>query len=66
MRAYLSRLFELSAAGFLAGAATYVAQNGLDYSSAGLRGLVTAGALASYGLVVKQLGADKDRPTLGK
>jgi hypothetical protein len=60
---YLKRQGELASAGFLAGAGSYVAQNGLDLSAAGLRGLLVAGALAAYGLLVKQLG-DKERPTV--
>jgi hypothetical protein len=60
---YGKRLVELSLAGGLAGAASYVAQNGLELSGAGLRGLYTAGALAAYGVLVKRLG-DKDRPTV--
>lgn len=66
MRAYLTRLTELVAVGFLTGATSYIAQNGLDYSAAGVRGLLVAGATAVYGLLVKQAGADKERPTLGK
>ena len=64
MKSYLKRLAELAGAGFLAGAGSYVGQNGLDLSAAGLRGLVVAGALAAYGVVVKSVGA-KDRPTVG-
>lgn len=64
MRAYLSRLAELAATGFLAGAASYVSEHGLDFTEAGLRGLLVAGALSVYGLLVKQFGADKDRPTI--
>lgn len=63
MKAYLRRQAELAAAGFAAGVASYVAQNGVDLSAAGLRGLVVAGALAAYGLLVKRFG-DKDRPTV--
>lgn len=65
MKQYLARLAELAAAGFLAGAASYVAQNGLELSQAGLRGLLVAGATAVYGVLVKRLGEDKDRPTVG-
>lgn len=64
MKQYLARLVELAGAGFLAGAGAYVQANGLDLSQAGLRGLVGAGLLAAYGLVVKRLGA-QDRPTVG-
>lgn len=63
MKSYLKRLVELAVAGFGAGATTYVVQNGLDLSAAGLRGLLVAAALAAYGVVVKQLGKDVDRPT---
>ena len=63
MKDYLKRQGELASAGFLAGAGSYVAQNGLDLSAAGLRGLLVAGALAAYGLLVKRLG-DKERPTV--
>lgn len=62
---YLKRLAELAGAGFLAGAVAYVGQNGLDYSEAGLQGLGTAGALAAYGVVMKSVGSNKDRPTVG-
>lgn len=61
---YLKRLAELSLAGFLAGAASYSVQNGVDLSSAGLRGLLTAAGLAAYGVAVKKLGSDVDRPTV--
>lgn len=63
MKDYFKRLVELAAAGFVAGAGTYVAQNGFELSEAGVRGVLTASALAAYGLVVKKLG-DKDRPTV--
>lgn len=63
MKAYLKRQAELAGAGFVAGASSYVLQNGLDLSSAGLRGLLVAGAMAAYGVLVKSLG-DKDRPTV--
>lgn len=65
MRDYLKRLGELAGAGFLAGAGSYVAANGLDLSQAGLRGLVAAGILAAYGVIVKQVG-DRERPTATK
>lgn len=60
---YLKRLAELAAAGFVAGAGSYVAQNGVDLSAAGVRGLVVAGLLAAYGVLVKQAG-DGERPTV--
>jgi hypothetical protein len=63
LKVYLKRQAELAAAGFVAGVGTYVAQNGLDLSQAGLRGLLVAGAMAAYGVLVKHLG-DKDRPTV--
>lgn len=63
MYAYLKRLAELAGAGFIAGAGTYVAQNGFELSSAGLRGLLTAAALAAYGVLVKPVG-DSERPTV--
>jgi hypothetical protein len=61
---YLKRLVELAAAGFVAGAGAHVAENGLELSEASARGLVTAGLLAGYGVVVKKVGEDKDRPTV--
>jgi hypothetical protein len=64
MKDYLKRMVELASAGFLAGASSYVAQNGFELSSAGVRGLLVAAGLAAYGVVVKRLG-DKDRPTVG-
>ena len=63
MKSYLKRLGELAGAGFLAGAGEYVARNGFELSQAGLRGLGVAGALAAYGVIVKQLG-DRQRPTV--
>lgn len=63
MKDYLKRLAELAAVGFGAGAAEYVAVNGLDWSRAGLQGLVVAGVVAAYGVIVRSLG-DKDRPTV--
>lgn len=65
MKQYLARLAELATAGFLAGAVSHVAENGLDLSQAGLRGLLGAGVLAAYGVAAKYLGEDKDRPTVG-
>jgi hypothetical protein len=59
---YLKKLAELAAAGFVAGAGSYVAVEGVDLSSAGLRGLLTAGLLAAYGVLVKNVGEDKDSP----
>lgn len=64
MKAYVKRLVELAGAGALAGAGSYVAQNGLDLSGAGLRALLVAAGMAGYGVLVKRLG-DKDRPTVG-
>jgi hypothetical protein len=63
LKDYVKRLAELAGAGFLAGAGAHVAEHGLDYSAAGLKGLAVAGALAAYGVLVKRLG-DKDRPTV--
>lgn len=62
VKKYLKRLVELAAAGFVAGAGSYVAQNGLELSEASVRGVVVAGLLAAYGVVVKAAG-EKDRPT---
>jgi hypothetical protein len=59
---YLKRLGELAVAGFVAGAGSYVAQNGVDLSAAGIRGLVVAGLLAAYGVLAKPAG-DRERPT---
>jgi hypothetical protein len=64
MKAYLSRLVELAGAGALAGAGSYVAQNGFELSGAGLRALLVAAGLAAYGVLVKPVG-DKERPTVG-
>lgn len=64
MRDYLKRLGELAGAGFVAGAGSYVAQNGVELSAAGLRGLFVAAGLAAYGVIVKKLGEDVDRPTV--
>lgn len=63
MKDYVKRLVELALAGAVAGAGSYVAQNGLDLSGAGLRALLVAAGMAAYGVVVKKLG-DKDRPTV--
>lgn len=62
---YLKQLAELAGAGFVAGVGSYVAQNGVDLSSAGLRGLIVAGALAAYGVLVKNVG-DKESPLAAK
>lgn len=64
MKLYLKRLAELAIAGFFTGGAEYVVTEGADLSSAGLQGLLVAAGLAAYGLVVKQLGDDVDRPTV--
>lgn len=63
MREYLKRLIELAAAGFVAGAGGHVVEHGFELSEASVRGLVTAGLLAGYGVVVKQVGAS-ERPTV--
>lgn len=63
MKDYLKRQAELVVAGALAGGASYVAQNGLDLTAAGLRALLVAAGMAAYGVLVKRLG-DKDRPTV--
>lgn len=63
MRQYLARVAELAGVAFGAGVVTYVTENGLDWSEAGLRGLATAGVVAAYGAVVRYLG-EKDRPTV--
>lgn len=65
MLTYLKRLAELAGAGFLAGAASYVAQSGLHLDGASLRGLIVGGGLAAYGVIVKNLG-DRLRPTATK
>lgn len=63
MKDYLKRLAELAGAGFVAGAGEHVVRHGFELSQAGVKGLVVAGLLAAYGVVVKKLG-DKDRPTV--
>lgn len=63
MKDYVKRLAELAGAGFVAGAGEHVVRHGFELSQAGLKGLVVAGLLAAYGVVVKRLG-DKDRPTV--
>lgn len=60
---YIKRLAELAGAGFVAGAGEHVVRHGFELSQAGVKGLVVAGLLAAYGVVVKRLG-DKDRPTV--
>lgn len=65
MKSYLKRLAELAVAGAGAGAASYIAQNGLDLSGAGLRALLTAAGMAAYGVVVKRVG-DRSRPTVSE
>lgn len=64
MRDYLKRLAELAVAGFVAGAGEEIVTDGFDLSAAGLKGLVVAGLLAAYGVVVKKLGDDRQRPTI--
>lgn len=63
MKDYLKRLAELAGAGFVAGAGGHVVRHGFELSQAGIKGLIVAGLLAAYGVVVKKLG-DKDRPTI--
>jgi len=63
MKDYVKRLVELAGAGFVAGAGEHVVRHGFELSQAGLKGLVVAGLLAAYGVVVKKLG-EKDRPTV--
>ena len=63
MKDYIKRLVELAVAGALAGGASYVAQNGVDLSAMGVRGLLVAAGMAAYGVVVKALG-DRNRPTV--
>lgn len=63
MKDYLKRLAELVTAGFAAGAGSYVAEHGVELSQAGLRGVLVAGALAAYGLIMKPVG-DQERPTV--
>lgn len=65
MKEYIKRLAELAIAGGLAGGVSYIAQNGFELSQAGLRALLVAAGMASYGLIVKQLG-DRERPTAAK
>lgn len=64
MKLYLKRLAELALVGFFTGGAEYLVTEGADVSAAGLQGLLVAAGVAAYGLVVKQLGADVDRPTV--
>lgn len=64
MKDYLKRLVELAGAGFVAGAAQYVSTSGFHLDGASLRGLGVAAVMTAYGLVVKKLGADQDRPTV--
>lgn len=64
MKDYLKRLAELAVAGFFAGGAADIAQDGFELSRNGVVGLVSAAGLAAYGVVVKKLGEDQDRPTV--
>lgn len=64
MRDYLKRLVELAVAGFVAGAGEHIAANGFEWGAAGVQGLFVAGGLAAYGIVVRKLGDDHDRPTV--
>jgi hypothetical protein len=64
MKDYLKRLAELAGAGFVAGASAHVVQNGFELSEAGVKGLLVAGLLAAYGLVVRKAG-EANRPTVG-
>jgi hypothetical protein len=65
MRDYLKRLIEAASVGFGAGVVEYIATDGLDWSKAGLQGLVLAGLVGAYGVAVKYIG-DTDRPTVTK
>lgn len=64
VKLYLKRLAEIAVAGFFTSGASYVATEGVDLSQAGLTGLLTAIGLGVYGVVVKHLGDDIDRPTV--
>lgn len=65
MKDYVKRLVELAGAGALAGAGSYVAQNGLELSGMGLRALLVAAGMSAYGVLVKYLG-DRNRPTVSE
>jgi len=64
MKEYAKRLGELAVVGFFTGGAADIAKDGFDLSSNGVVGLLSAAGLAAYGLVVKRLGEDVDRPTV--
>lgn len=64
MKDYLKRLTEQAVVGFFSGGAADIAVNGFELSQTGVVGLVSAAGWAAYGLVVKRLGADVDRPTV--
>jgi hypothetical protein len=65
MKVYLKRYAEFIGVTYLSGVTTYVAQNGLDISRAGLVALAGAGLGAVYGLLAKHVG-DKDKPTISE
>lgn len=64
MSDFVKRLGELAVTGFFVGGAAEVTANGFELSQAGISGLLTAAGLAAYGLVVKNLAGDVDRPTV--
>jgi hypothetical protein len=61
---YLKRLAEVAVVGGLSAGGAYVTQNGFDLSQAGVTALLAAIGVAAYGVVVKKLGSDVDRPTV--
>lgn len=61
---YVKRLVEIAVVGGLAAGGAEVTANGFDLSQAGILSLLTAIGVAAYGVVVKKLGADVDRPTV--
>jgi hypothetical protein len=64
MSLYVKRLAELAVVGFFTGGAASVKEVGFDLSQNGVVGLLAAAGFAAYGLVVKRLGEDVDRPTV--
>lgn len=60
---YAKRLAELALVAFLGAAVPVLVDKGLD--KAALAGALSAGVAAVYGILAKNVGDDKDSPTVG-
>lgn len=62
MKLYGKRLLEVVGVAFGAGVTDHIIRHGFEPTKAGLQGLGIAGLVAVYGVLVKRLGADKQKP----